>query len=97
MRMSIAFLFLLGLGACAGDEVDEGNGPVCSKALYDVCITEHDCMSGLCHNFSGDGFQVCSQTCSAGEPCPDQAGVAATCNGMGICKPVMATDCRILP
>ena len=46
MRISILFAMLL--GACAGDEVDEGNGPVCSMALYDKCDSEHDCMSNEC-------------------------------------------------
>ena len=31
MRMTIALVLIL--GACAGDEVDEGTGPVCTKAL----------------------------------------------------------------
>ena len=44
----------------------------------------------------GDGFQVCTQQCSATAPCPDNAGVAVPCNGMGVCKPAAATDCRVL-
>ena len=93
--MRIAMLLVL--GACAGDEVDPGNGPVCTMALYDKCNTEHDCMSNDCHNFAGDGFQVCSTQCSITVPCPDNNGVPVACNMMGICKPAAATDCRILP
>ena len=93
MRMTIALALIL--GACAGDEVDDGNGPVCTKALYDKCNSEHDCDSNECHNFMGDGFQVCSMSCSATVPCPDNAGVPVTCNTMGYCKPAAATACRV--
>ena len=95
--MRISLLFVLVLGACAGDEVDTGNAPLCTKALYDTCITEHDCMVGDCHNFEGDGFMTCTQGCTAAVPCPDQDGVPVPCNGMGICKPAMAKDCRVVP
>ena len=93
MRMTIALALVL--GACAGDEVDEGNGPVCTKALYDKCNSEHDCDSNECHNFMGDGFQVCSTSCSAVVPCPDNLGVPVACNTMGYCKPAAATQCRV--
>ena len=56
--MRIAILLTLVLGACAGDEVDPGNGPVCTKALYDKCNQEHDCDSNDCHNFMGEGHYV---------------------------------------
>ena len=93
--MRIAMMIVLVLGACAGDEVDEGNGPVCTMALYDKCNSEHDCMSNECQNFMSDGFQVCTQSCSAANPCPDNAGVAVECNAMGFCKPAAATACRV--
>lgn len=95
MRIAIGVLLLL--AACAGDEVDEGNGPVCSMALYETCLEEHNCASNVCHNFMGDGFQVCTQACDAQNPCPDQDGQPVTCNNNGICKPAAATECRILP
>lgn len=94
--MRISILFVMVVAACAGDEVDPGNGQVCTKALYDECLTEHDCMSNQCHTFSGEGFTVCTQGCTAAVPCPDQAGVAVECNNMGLCKPPAATECRIL-
>lgn len=95
--MRIALLLVLGLGACAGDEVDMGNGPVCTHALYDNCLTEHDCMSGMCHYFMGDDFNACTQGCSASNPCPaDPNGQPVPCNNMGICKPTAATACRVL-
>jgi len=40
-------------------------------ALYDQCNSEHDCTSNECHNFMGDGFQVCTQSCSAANLCPE--------------------------
>jgi|SRR5665647_2902094 len=93
--MRIVILLAVVLGACAGDEVDPGNGPVCTKALYDKCNQEHDCLSNDCHNFMGEGFQACSQSCSAAVPCPANNGVPVECNAMGICKPAAATDCRV--
>ena len=83
------------LAACVGDEVDMGNGSVCTKALYDPCNEEHDCDSNQCHLFAGDGIQVCTQGCTATVPCPDQDGVPVACNAMGLCKPDAPTDCRV--
>jgi hypothetical protein len=97
--MRIAILISMSLSlmlGCAGDEVDPGNGSVCMMRLYDPCNEEHDCNSGMCHLFQGDGFQVCTQACDDDTPCPpDLLGNPATCNNQGICKPVMAHDCRI--
>ena len=93
--MRIAIMFALVLGGCAGDEVDPGNGLVCSKALYETCADEHDCDSGLCKFFQGDDMTVCSQQCSAAMPCPQYMGMAVECNGQGICKPPAAIECRI--
>jgi len=54
--------FVLGLWGCGGDkppEVDaDPNGPRSTGAVFDVCATEHDCMSGNCHVFATQGFQV---------------------------------------
>ncbi len=95
--MRILIMFSIVLGACAGDEVDQGNGPVCMMVLYDKCQSEHDCTSNQCQNFVADGFQVCTQGCSAALPCPDNNGVAVPCDSMGYCKPAAATECRVLP
>jgi hypothetical protein len=95
--MRIPILLVLAVGACAGDEVDMGNGPVCTAALYDACTTEHDCLSNDCHTFAGDGFQACTQPCSAAMPCPAFEGAAVECNTNGICKPPMARACRVVP
>lgn len=93
MRLAITLAFIL--GACSGDEVDEGKGLVCSMALYEKCGDEHDCESGLCKFFAGDNITVCSQACSADNPCPELNGAAVECNGQGICKPPAAIECRI--
>ena len=90
----------LSLFACSGStppEVDaDPRGPACTKAVYDLCATEHDCMSANCHLFMADGFQVCTTTCDANNPCPAQpAGGSATCNPMGICKPTAANHCHL--
>lgn len=90
-RLAITALVLAG---CAADAPPPGIG-VCTKALYDQCATEHDCMSNDCRTFMGDGFQACTQGCSAANPCPDQDGAAVECNNMGICKPPAATECKL--
>lgn len=93
-------LFLSALAACSGDkpaDVDANPaGPMCTKAVYDLCSTEHDCTSGVCHYFMAEGFMVCTQSCDANNPCPnDKSGTAGTCNSMGICKPSAANMCHL--
>lgn len=87
---------VLGVGGCAGDAPDPVEGQ-CTRALYDACVTEHDCVTNNCHNFAGEGFQVCTTACDAQNPCPDQDGAAVECNNMGICKPPAATPCTPAP
>jgi len=94
MRILLALVVVAG---CAGDSTDTGKGPVCTGVLYDNCNSEHDCASGDCHTYNAEGYNACTQACSATVPCPDQNGMAATCNNMGICKPATAPDCRVLP
>jgi hypothetical protein len=100
MRL-IPVLIALGLWGCSGDSppaIDaDPNGPKCTQALYDVCATEHDCMSAMCHLFMADGFQVCTQACTVGDntSCPQPVNGTATCNNMGICKPSAANACHL--
>jgi len=101
MRTSIFALAALFAAACAGSSPDHGNvdsGRRCNGQLYDRCLEEHDCMSANpdCHNFMGDGFQVCSKPCTPGNDASCGTtldGRPATCNMMGICKPSGANDC----
>ena len=72
---------------------DAPSGTACTGALYDPCTMATQCTSGNCKLFAGNGFQVCTQACSAGTPCPTTNGIAATCNGSGICKPASANTC----
>lgn len=96
MRMLLAMALLTAVG-CAGDEVDEGKGLVCTGQLYENCNSEHDCLSNDCHTFAPEGFNACVQPCSATVPCPDQNGVAVTCDTVGgYCKPAAQTVCRVL-
>jgi len=68
--------------------------PACTMAVYDPCTAATQCTSGNCHLFEQSGFQVCTQACSATNPCPmDSAGMQGTCNNMGICKPTRANAC----
>ncbi|MBA3465011.1 MAG: hypothetical protein H0T46_34065 [Deltaproteobacteria bacterium] len=94
MRMLLALLLV---GACAGDETDVGKGPVCSGMLYDNCAQEHDCMSNECRTYTAEGYNVCTQQCSASVPCPDKDGMPVTCDmASGVCK-IAPRDCRVLP
>lgn len=68
---------------------DSGTGGrTCTGKAFDPCMTNDQCMSRNCHLFNQQGFSVCTVTCSANMPCPnDVSGTPAMCNGMGICKP----------
>ena len=68
--------------------------PACTGALYDGCLgPAAGCMSGNCKLFNGSSFMVCTQACSAANPCPTQNGAAVPCNNMGICKPAAPNAC----
>lgn len=90
MRPAVLLLALL-VTACAGDEVDAVD-PVCTKSLYDVCSTEHDCDNEICKGFADLPTPVCSAPCETPADCPDQAGAAATCVE-NLCRPPAATAC----
>jgi hypothetical protein len=99
---SFALVLAVIAQACGGDAppmVDANPaGPKCTAAVYDLCNTEHDCTSAMCHLFMADGFQVCTQACTAGDntTCPvDSSGNHGTCNPMGICKPAAANMCHL--
>ena len=98
---SLALVLALGLIACSGSSPAIPDGGIkCSGAIFDLCATEHDCMSANCHLFMADGFQVCvnplAMPCSVSSPCAnDSSGAPATCNAMGICKPVGANACHL--
>jgi len=92
MRMWITLLVAAAC-ACTGDTPSSNR--TCAGNLYDLCLSQHDCMSGNCHNFMGQGFQVCSVACAAGSnaPCTPN-GEMATCSG-GYCTPSAANDCKL--
>jgi hypothetical protein len=94
------WLVLAALAACSGErpaDIDANPaGPMCNKATYDLCIEEHDCTTGLCHNFSSEGFQVCTQGCDPANSCPnDKSGSPGTCNNLGICQPSAPNMCHL--
>ncbi len=91
---SLAFV-LVAIAACTGD-APSNTGTKCTGAVFDLCLTEHDCTSMACQTFAAEGFEVCTQNCDANTPCPNDAtGAPATCNAMGICKPAKANDCHL--
>jgi len=97
----ILIAFVIAVVGCGGG--DKGGvpdadpaAPVCTGVIYDNCTSNTQCMSGMCHLFSGE-FQVCTQTCTAGDnsTCPQSAGgTTPKCNNRGICKPAINNMCR---
>ena len=66
----------------------------CTGALYDPCTgPATGCMSQNCKLFTGSMFMVCTQACSASNPCPAQGGTAVACNNNGVCKPNAPNAC----
>ena len=57
--------------------------------IYDKCNTEHDCMSQMCHLFTGSSLQVCTQTCvlDIADSCPMGYDCLADAAGTPICWP----------
>jgi len=101
MRLLFASVLLLGsLVGCKGDAppaIDaDPRGPKCSMKFFDLCSEEHDCPAPmLCQNFAAQGFQVCTTSCDASNPCPDdKSGSPATCD-QGICIPSAPNMCHI--
>jgi len=96
-----ALAILLAVSACGGDDTNQGTpdaapGPMCTKAVYDVCATNADCTSANCHFYMQSNFSVCTQACSTANPCPtDSTGQPGECNMMGICKPAAANNCHL--
>ncbi len=91
----IALMLALVVGCEASDKSApdaDPAAPLCTGVVYDNCSTAAQCMSGMCHLFSGE-FQVCTQACTAGDDstCP---GTAPKCNNRGICKPATNNMCR---
>lgn len=70
-------------------------GATCTGALYDSCTDNTQCTSNNCKTFNAAGITVCTQACSAQNPCPDQNGQAVMCNNMGICRPNTANACTL--
>ena len=95
-----SLLLLTALAACSGDkpaDVDaHPGGPLCAKATYDLCATEHDCTNGVCRYYTPEDYQICTQACGAGMPCPnDKNGAEGVCD-MGVCKPAAGPNmCRL--
>jgi hypothetical protein len=95
-RLLVAVVLLT---ACKGEtppEIDANPlGPRCTTVAYDLCAEEHDCTSMICQNFAAEGFQVCSQACTAGVSCPpDRSGAEGTCDN-GVCKPSAPNMCHL--
>lgn len=80
--------------ACSGDP--PASNRMCDGTLYDRCSDEHECVSGVCHNFMDKQFQVCSVACTVGDDSPCMStveGGKATCVA-GVCTPPAANVCQ---
>jgi hypothetical protein len=81
--------------ALTPDATPDAAAALCTGAVYDTCTVNTECASQNCRLYAGASLQVCTQTCSATVPCPnDSAGATVVCNGMGNCKPSVANPCH---
>jgi hypothetical protein len=95
MRTSISNLALmLVLGACAGDAPAPVERP-CTKSLYELCITEHDCDSNNCLEFAEEGYLMCTVGCDAANPCPRLNDEEVPCVS-NVCKPAAPIECIVM-
>ncbi len=96
MRIWISNLALmLVLGACAGDAPDDVERK-CTKSLYEKCITEHDCMSNDCREFTEEGYLMCTMGCDDQNPCPALNAEPVPCVS-NVCKPAAPIECTVVP
>jgi hypothetical protein len=96
--MRLAWLLSFAFACTAADKTApdaDPAAPLCTGVVYDNCTSAAQCMSGMCHLFSGE-FQVCTQACTAGDnsTCPQSLGGTPKCNNRGICKPALNNMCR---
>jgi hypothetical protein len=99
----LALALVLAVCACGGNEPmqtqpDAAPAPMCTKALYDVCMTNADCMSGNCRFYTMGNFYACTQPCTVGmdTTCPlDSAGQQPKCNNEGLCRPTVPNNCHL--
>jgi len=78
--------------------IDAPPGPMCTGAVYDLCMTNTQCMSNNCHFYMQSNFSTCTTTCTPGDntTCPvDSTGAHGQCNNMGNCKPAAANNCHL--
>jgi hypothetical protein len=99
----------LGLGACTssdgtGEELDTPDAgeqaSVCTGEPYQSCqdtVAWSDCNDGMeCRFYMSRGFTICSPSCDATTPCPDdENGAAVACNMMGRCRSDAAASCSL--
>lgn len=99
--MRFVLVFAVAVIACTSskpppEKPDAGSAAMrtCTGSAYDPCTDNSQCGSMNCHFYMMSNFTVCTVPCSATNPCPmDAAGMAATCNMMGMCKPTVANTC----
>jgi hypothetical protein len=96
-----ALALMLGQAACAGDSPDDVER-FCTKALYESCITEHDCvtppgaLTSDCQPFGTEGSRICTHGCDATNACPDLNGTPVPCIN-NVCTPSEPVECTVMP
>ena len=78
-----------------GPPADAAIADACLGALYDPCMSDSECESGVCKDYTGAGFEVCTEACVyCGPTCLGTCGLDSTgqgrCNMMGLCRPDVA-------
>src|SRR5512140_465206 len=101
MRFLLIFVAIVG-STCTVDEpkangvsADQSATKTCTGNLYDGCTSDEQCDSQLCKLYRNRDVHLCTQTCSATSPCPDQGGHPVICNNMGLCRPDAENACEL--
>ena len=109
MLRSALLACLFALAACTGEPPsgdddsstapDAGTAAACTGQAYDSCqdtASGSDCTGGMeCRFYMSKGFTICSPSCDATHPCPDQDGVPVACNMMGRCRSDEPNACEL--
>src|ERR1041384_4135266 len=99
MRSIVLLALMLGggAGAAGGHAPPDANFPACMGSAYDRCTdttSSTDCPMGMtCRVYMGDGFTICTPTCSASVPCPPDKNGAVACNMQGTACKAQPNDC----
>lgn len=79
------------------DASSDDTSATCTGALYEECVMNTDCTSGICREYNGLGFSACTTACTPGDDstCPAHPqGAEVTCNRtQAQCRPSALAAC----